>query len=270
MSNDLKYTTRFPRTSQYHPDWILSAVSGGANPLWLTEWLVEAMELKSGMKVLDLGCGRAMSSIFLAREFGVQVWAADWWFDPAENRKRIDHAGLAKQVFPCRVDARHLPFAFEFFDAVIGIDSFHYFGTDFFYLPYLAQFLKPNGMLGIAAAGLVHEIETAAPPAHLAEWWEPGLWSLHSANWWRQHWNRSGVVDVEVADDLADGWEYWLRWQQVIAPDNAPEINALQADAGQNLTYVRAVAKRQREPIEPQIASIPENFQAFPLLSDSK
>ncbi len=38
-----------------------------------------------GLRVLDLGCGRASSSIFLCREFGVQVWAADLWFSASEN-----------------------------------------------------------------------------------------------------------------------------------------------------------------------------------------
>src|SRR5215213_7558348 len=73
---------RFPRSSKYHPDWVFAGVSGGANPLWLTEWLTEALDLRPGMRVLDLGCGRAMSSVFLHREFGVQVWAvhsASWW-----------------------------------------------------------------------------------------------------------------------------------------------------------------------------------------------
>jgi SAM-dependent methyltransferase len=35
--------------------------------------LAEAIELRPGMRVLDLGCGRAMSSVFLHREFGAQV-----------------------------------------------------------------------------------------------------------------------------------------------------------------------------------------------------
>ena len=43
----------------------------GSNPLWLVEWLTAAMDLKPGMRVLDLGCGRGLTSIFLAREFGV-------------------------------------------------------------------------------------------------------------------------------------------------------------------------------------------------------
>ena len=64
---------RFPRASRYHPDWVLAGVSGAANSLWLTEWLTEELDLRPGMRVLDLGCGRALSSIFLHREFGVQV-----------------------------------------------------------------------------------------------------------------------------------------------------------------------------------------------------
>src|SRR4051794_13867308 len=72
---------RFPRASHYHPEWVLAGISGAANPLWMTEWLAEAMHLRSGMRVLDLGCGRATSSIFLHREFGVQVWATDLWFN---------------------------------------------------------------------------------------------------------------------------------------------------------------------------------------------
>src|SRR5438270_12407928 len=66
---------RFPRSSRYHPEWVLAGVSGGANPLWLAEWLSEALDLRPGMRVLDLGCGRALSSVFLRREFGVQVWS---------------------------------------------------------------------------------------------------------------------------------------------------------------------------------------------------
>jgi len=58
-------TDRYPRASAYDPTWILDNLTG-PNPLWLTEALVETMALSSGMRVLDIGCGRALSSIFLA------------------------------------------------------------------------------------------------------------------------------------------------------------------------------------------------------------
>ena len=54
----------------------------GPNVLWLTEALTQVLPLEPGMRVLDLGCGAAISSIFLARELGVQVWAADLWIEP--------------------------------------------------------------------------------------------------------------------------------------------------------------------------------------------
>lgn len=70
-SNDPFLDDRFPRSNAYHPDWVTASIGGGANSLWLTEWLTSALQLKSGMNVLDLGCGLAASSIFLAREFNV-------------------------------------------------------------------------------------------------------------------------------------------------------------------------------------------------------
>ncbi len=117
-NDDRLVTKRFPCSSQYHAEWVL-ANAMGSNTLWLTEWLASAMDLKSGMRVLDLGCGRAISSIFLAREFGVQVWATDLWISASENIQRIRDAELSDQVFPIHADARALPFASGFFDAIL-------------------------------------------------------------------------------------------------------------------------------------------------------
>ena len=99
MTADPRFLSeRFPRSSRYHPEWIIGSSSGGAPSLWLTEWLAEALDLRPGMRVLDLGCGLAASSIFLCREFGVQVWATDLWFSAAENLQRVRDAGVATCV----------------------------------------------------------------------------------------------------------------------------------------------------------------------------
>src|SRR5262245_20985407 len=202
MTTDKRLVSeRFPRASQYHPEWVIAGASGGANSLWLTEWLTGALELQPGMRVLDLGCGRAASSIFLRREFGVQVWAADLWFSPSENLQRVRDAGVEDGVFPLHVDARSLPFADEFFDAIVCIDSLFYFGTDDLYLNYLARFVKPGGPVGFAGAGLVQEIEGVVPD-HLREWWTQDLRCLHSAAWWRRHWERTGIMEIDRADTM--------------------------------------------------------------------
>jgi SAM-dependent methyltransferase len=257
---------RFPRATKYSPDWVLASVSSAANPLWLSEWLAAAMDLRPGMRVLDLGCGRAASSIFLRREFGAQVWATDLWFSASENLQRIRDAGVEDGVFPIHADARSMPFAAEFFDAILCIDSFPYFGTDDLYLNYLAQFVKGGGRVGIAGAGLMREVE-AAPPEHLREWWTPDLWCLHSANWWRRHWDRTGIVEIEVADTMPDGWQLWLDWHKIVAPDNHLEIEALEADQGQYLGYVRLVGRRQGDvKLADDIETVTTQYTKVPLL----
>jgi SAM-dependent methyltransferase len=258
---------RFPRASAYHPEWVLAAVSGGANPLWLTEWLTEAVELRPGMRVLDLGCGRALSSIFLRREFGVQVWAVDLWFSASENIQRVRDAGVDDGVFPIRADARWLPFSENFFDAVVSIDSFMYYATDDYYLNYLARFVKPGGEVGIALAGFLNEIELPVPE-HLEQWWTgDAAYSLHSAGWWRRHWEQTGILDVTLADSLPDGWKYWRDWIKLIAPDNEKEIRALETDAGRNFGYVRAVGRRRGDAqLFDPLMSVPIEYTSKPLL----
>ena len=56
----------FPRSGRYGPELILDN-SMGPHPLWLLEWLTDSMKLEPGMRILDLGCGKALTSIFLAR-----------------------------------------------------------------------------------------------------------------------------------------------------------------------------------------------------------
>ena len=218
------------------------------------------------MRVLDLGCGRGASSVFLHLEYGVDVWATDLWFSADERWARIVDAGVDQHVFSVHADARHLPFPEGFFDAVVSIDAFSYFGTDDLYAGYLARFLRPGGQVGIVGAGLMGELEVD-PPEHLRAWWEPSMACLHSAAWWRRHWERSGVLAVDVADTMPDGWRAWLDWQRAVSPDNHVEIAALSVDAGEFLGYVRAVARRRADIIvEEPITSIPVTYAAAPVL----
>jgi cyclopropane fatty-acyl-phospholipid synthase-like methyltransferase len=220
----------------------------GPNVLWLTEALTDAMALRPGMRVLDLGCGRALSSIFLAKEYGVQVWAADLWIAPEENARRVAEAGLAAQVFPLRVEAHTLPFAPEFFDAVVSVDAYHYFGTDEMYLGWhLLKHVPPGGQIGVVAPGLREEVEGDVPE-HLQPYWSWEFWTFHSPAWWRRHWAKTGLVTVERADWLEEGWEAWLRWdeyaqQQGVATDPS-EAEMLRADGGRWLGFTRMVGRK--------------------------
>ena len=228
---------RFPRTNAYPIEWIIENEMG-PNALWLTEFLCEAMELRPGMRVLDLGCGKALSAVFLAREFGVQVWATDLWISASDNAARIADQGIGESVIPIQADARNLPFANQFFDAILSIDAFEYFGTDVTLLPAISQYLIPGGQIGIVNAGVLHEIEEL--PAE----WPSDFSAFHTVDWWRRHWTLPGCVDVECADELPGGRDLWLLWHQITG---ASDDGYLTSSAGENLGFHRVVARRRKE-----------------------
>ena len=89
----------FSRSAKYDRAWIFDN-SMGPNHLWLTEWLCRDMSLSSEMTILDMGCGKALTSIFLSKEFGCTVFANDLWISPSDNLKRISEQSLQKHVFP--------------------------------------------------------------------------------------------------------------------------------------------------------------------------
>ncbi|MEH1130304.1 SAM-dependent methyltransferase [Micromonospora sp. CPCC 206061] len=244
---------RYPRSAAYDPAWVMANVMG-PQPLWLAEWLTDVMQLEPGMRVLDLGCGTALTSVFLAREFGAHVTAADLWIAPGDNWRRVLHADTgAGSVTPLRVEAHELPFADGYFDAVVSVDAYHYFGTDVRYLPTLARCVRQGGKLGMVAPATSVDFDVEPVPEHLAAWAGADFWTFRTPEWWRRTWERSGAVEVETADSLEDGWRDWLLWCEVCAEFGDPEwtvgpardeATTVRADAGRALTFARVVASR--------------------------
>ncbi|MEV0482818.1 methyltransferase domain-containing protein [Streptomyces sp. NPDC050508] len=247
----------YPRSNGYDARWTIENQMG-PHALWLLEWLAPALgldTLRPGARVLDLGCGRAMTSVFLAKEYDLQVTAADLWVKPEENAVRIAEAGVADRVLPLHVEAHDLPFGDGTFDAIVSIDAYQYFGTADLYLPTLTRLLKPGGRIGAVMPALREELPGDEPPEHLKQYWEwdPGFWAFHSPAWWRRHWTRSRAVEVETADWLPDGWRDWLLWSEVCAQESPSEFMAdmarksvelVHADVDHLIGFTRVVGRR--------------------------
>ena len=230
----------------------------GPNVLWLTENLTDHMQLEAGMRVLDMGAGKGLSSVFLAKEFGVRVWANDLWIKPEDIWATAQEAGVADQVCPIRAEARKLPYAEGFFDAIVCVDSYAYYGTDDLYLPYFARFVKPGGQIGVTMAGLTQEFDEV--PEHLTRpqqngrvFWDPECTCFHTTEWWKRHFAKCGLVTVEYAEDWPDGCQLWKQFEDVREQAGGgftgfpSDAEALERDGGRFIAFPTLVARRKED-----------------------
>lgn len=243
----------FPRSSHYAADFMLGNQMG-PNALWLVEWLCERLAISAGMRILDLGCGKAMTSIFLAREFDAQVHAVDLWMDPDHNWRRVVEAGVADRVCPMRAEAHALPFASGYFDAIVSIDAYQYFGTDVLYLDYLARFLRPGGLLGVVVPGVVQPLSNGVPPwlttpqSNGKVFWEDSCRCFLTAEAWKALWAGSPLMTNVLVELQPDGWRHWADFERAIETSGKgvfpSDAEAIERDAGRTIGFFRLVAER--------------------------
>ncbi len=155
---------KYELSNKYADEKYLSKIMG-PNPLKLTEELMLGLNIPRNGVVCDLGSGQGLTSLFLAKEYGFKVYAADLWSDPEENRRFFRSEGLTDdEILPVKADATALPFEKGFFDAVICVDSYNYFGRDPAFLDEkLLPFVKSGGLVAISVLGMkkyIHKNDT--------------------------------------------------------------------------------------------------------------
>lgn len=207
---------KYPLAAKYDPNWMFENKMG-CPCLWLCESLTRVMDLKPGMKVLDLGCGTALTSIFLAKEFGVNVFATDLWVSASENQKRIAAANVENLVYPIHAEVHQLPYAENFFDAAVCINSFQFYGNSEFFLgEYIAPILKNGAQFGLAFFGPEKEFDGDVPE-HMAERFWPDFYYFHSLFWMRRHFERTKLFSFVHGDDLdGDGRRVSAKWANIV------------------------------------------------------
>jgi cyclopropane fatty-acyl-phospholipid synthase-like methyltransferase len=209
----------------------------GPNVLVLLEELLESIPIKPDMRVLDLGCGRALSSIFLAKEFGVQVFAVDLWIGATDNYQRLQQMGVDNSVIPIHADAHQIPFADEYFDAVISVDVYQYFGyKDGYYDKYLRPILKKDALVAIAIPGMKYELHDNVPEQMKPFWPDEALETWHSINWWKEKFeNKLNDLEIKEMTTFNDAWQDWMSTdnpyavgdREMMAADNGRYMNLI-------------------------------------------
>lgn len=218
----------------------------GPNSMILLEQICESLNLKPGMRVLDMGCGKGITSIFLAKEYGVTVYATDLWISATENYERFKSMGLEDKIIPIHAEANDLPYAKGFFDAAISIDSYHYFGAnETYFKDTFSKLVKKGGQFGIACPGLTHEIDKI--PEGIKKVWDDDLDAFNTfktTKWWETTWKNSGLVDILECREIKDAREIWYDWAKIARERlNFNDDEVLEADTERILTLVMMTAK---------------------------
>ncbi|MDE2517854.1 MAG: methyltransferase domain-containing protein [Methanocorpusculum sp.] len=234
----------YPKSTTYDAQLVNENLMG-PNSLKMLEELSCGIDLKPGMKVLDLGCGKGLTSIFLAKEFGVTVYATDLWIGATENYERFKDLGLADRIIPIHADGNDLPFAHNYFDTVISVDAYHYFGREAGFMDAkLAPFVKRGGTIVLAFPGFKEEIHAHLPNEILLSWTAEDMETLHSCDWWRSLFAQSGMIRIEEIREMEgfdECWSDWLNCGNEYAINDRP---AMEAGAGKYMNLIAVLATR--------------------------
>ena len=243
--DELRRPDRYPLSSRYDPEWLL-ALDMGPHPLWQLEDLLTVVDLQPGQRVLDLGCGRGATSVFLAQQCDVDVVAFDLWVDPDDIRAVLRQAGVDHRVDVVQGDARSLPFPDAEFDAVLSIDAFEYFGADPRFLPGLLRVVAPGGRIGMTTPALRDDPYETPPPRAVTDLvgWEAAAWSPPA--WWATHWGLAGLLDGITARMQDGGRDVWPRWSRAHGAEDAAVQAMLESGADPGWIGFAIVAATKR------------------------
>lgn len=187
----------------------------GPNSLRLLKELLEKnpLRLTQDSLILDLGCGTGLTSCALARETGARVLANDLWISAEENAARFKLWGVGDRVTPVHENADDLRFGPESFDAIVSIDSYHYFaGHEGYFERKILPFIKPGGVALFCVPGIKEEYD-AQTETLLEPWAHEESYMFRSVRQWRRLLGDSpdiASVRVEEMSCFHEAWQDWL------------------------------------------------------------
>ena len=227
---------QYPELQEYSREECYQDFFGGGG-LYLATHMARILHLKADDLVLDLGCGKGSTSLFLAKHYGVKVIALDPWTSAEFLRQKFSAQGYGEQITPVQMDViQPLPFPIDYFDSIFCMNSFSFYGGHHSFLAHLLKHLKPGGQLCIGSEVLTAEFTEAQiadppqscafrlpPPNEHVNVFEDDFKKQHTPNWWRDLFQSSGSLQVEYCGELEDAdilYEELVRYehQQNIDP----------------------------------------------------
>lgn len=214
----------------------------GQNSLYLVQELSQQVRLEPGMRVLDLSCGCGLTSLFLASHYDVQVIAMNSWVSATDNARRFEAMEFDHRIMPLHLEVMDLPrlkpFAENYFDAVISVDAYFYFGASpRFFDDYLAPFMKPGSAVALAIPGLKRSFLGNVPEVLQPFWQENRL--FYTRDWWYRLWQQSAHLKTDSCAEMDCFHQVWDEWLLCESPFAVREREMMAAEADSYFNFIK-------------------------------
>lgn len=178
------------------------------------------LQLTPDDQILDLGCGRGLTSFVIAKETGAKVYANDLWVGADENRERFIKWGVDRQVIPVCEDANDLHFIEKQFNAMFSIDAYHYFaGESGFFENNIMPFIKDGGIILIGIPGIKDQFEGRSDEL-LSDWLGEDAHMFKSPKRWKEIiGNNNRILSLRTweMECFDQAWSEWLKMDNEFA-----------------------------------------------------
>lgn len=189
------------------------------------------------IKILDLGCGKGLTSIYLAEKYkNAVIFAVDLWVEATDNYKFFKEQGYENRIIPLNTSAENLPFAYHYFDIIVSIDAYHYFGTDkLFFKEKIKPYLKDNGHIFIAVPGMKDDYEKV--PQDLKGFISDEDFRFFKSIKYYENILKENIKEIKI-EEMKCFNEAWDSWLATDNPYAVEDIELLKSDNGKYLNLI--------------------------------